>query len=630
MSAILGRVEYGSRTINANLFKSAFATLEHYGHGESEAFLTDTVAAGAHNFATSQSFKQSSFFKSAGDHIVIADAILDNREELAAVLGLAASDIKPISNAELISLSFEKWGTNCVKYLEGDFAFVCISLKAKSVFLARDHIGSRPLFWSIRENTLLFGTSIESIIHFDDFDWKIDEEMVAEYLAYPLAPVSKPFFVDVFAVPVGSYIQTNGKKATTRQWWTPSTKPRAPKKSKQAIIDECTAELNRAIARRCETSLPVGSHISGGMDSTGVTMLASRALRAQGSKMIGCYTWAPEVSDAYPIEHSRDERLAIKSLSDDESIAVNYGGANAADMIDFMHHPIEYFNETDLADEIPILRKAQTDRAGIILSGWGGDEVFSAHGVGYFGHLVYSGQFMNARRLAHHRQMGLRNPATLLRLAWRELIHPLLPTAVYQRLHFVRWLGNHTSNASRNLRKKYATQFAKRSNFTKMGLNPIDNLKRHLLIGHVTMRMESWAAWSAQYGFQYRYPLTDKKFIEYLLRLSPNQVFLDSKPRGLAHAVFAEFIPATAGKIDYANETARQNARFGAWEALAQAVKDGEFDDDCPWIDGAEFKAHAVAPKEQTDSANVKEFLGLFAATRVWSMYRRAKKSGWV
>jgi asparagine synthase (glutamine-hydrolysing) len=144
------------------------------------------------------------------------------------------------------------------------------------------------------------------------------------------------------------------------------------------------------------------------------------------------------------------------------------------------------------------------------------------------------------------------------------------------------------------------------------------------------MRMETWAAWSAPYGFQYRFPLTDRRLLEFLFKLPPEQLFLDSKPRGLALAVLADCIPPSASKQDLANQRLRRDTRNQAWAAIAKEASGGGFDDDCPWIDRNSFLTHASSPLDQSRPENIIAFGEVFPAVQMWHLYRRATRNGWV
>lgn len=562
--------------------------------------------------------------------IVVADAVIDNREQLAEKLEISLNDLDGYSNASLIAASYQKWKRDCVHHLYGDFSFACIEPKNNTVFLARDHIGTRPLFWSRQRDSLLFGSSIESLVQFSDFKWRIDEKMVAEYLAFPFLPVGKSFFENVEAVPAGGFLLLTNGRAKSVRWWNPSIAFQEKAHSESEHISKCRALVRRAIEIRLAEVGGTGSHFSGGLDSSGVTAMAALELQSMHRSLAGSYAWSPPVSDDHPKEHPLDERARILAIAKTQNIPIRFGYANGENFLEYIDRPIEFEGEADLADEIPVLSAARDDGISVMLSGWGGDEVFSAHGHGMLGYSLLTGRWSLAKSLAREQYTSLKNFKTLCSLFWRELVHPLLPQGLYHRLSPKKIDNSRYVFASPMLLRKYKVSSRTRQRFIKFGLSPRGNLKKHFMAGHLTMRMESWAAWSAPFGFRYRYPLTDRTLIEYLLTLPPTTLMSGNRPRGLARRVFENIVPETASKHDYANEKLRGAARYSAWCEIAKRTESSEYSENCPWIDRQSFIKSARTPKFQDSPAHMIEGASVFAAARIWALYRRSQRNGWL
>ncbi len=630
MSAIFGRVELDGRPVVAASFRACFDRLKRYGPDLSETSIEGPVAVGRHLLAISPSARNERLEVSYSGTIIVADAILDNRPELGTSLGFSPSDLAKLSDTDLIRASFERWGADCGDHLIGDFAFVAISPAPYEITMVRDHIGSRPLFWSRRNQTLIFSTSIEGIVSFDEWKWSIDPRIVAEYLFCPLKPVSKPFFEHIHTVPSGSSVVFRGANVSTRQWWHPSVAPQRNFNSNTEVTTACRTILERAISDRLGTGGATGAHLSGGIDSTGVAVIASRELRKVGQSLRRGYAWSPAVSERHPANHVEDERARIQAIADKEHIPMRFGVNEAPSLMDFIQRPMELEGEADLADEIPLLDTARDDGISVMLSGWGGDEGFSSHGHGHFVGLLLAGKLEKARRFAKSSRGSLRGIRLLYRLVWHDVIYPLLPLFAFRLASPQRKLIKHASFMSAALRSKHADLIVPRYAIIKFGASVGRNLLAFLMAGHVTMRMETWAAWSAPSGFQYRYPLTDRRLLEFLLTLPPDKLYLNNRPRGLARAVLADCIPRSTSKSDPANEHMRTRGREQFWQTLARQTADGEYDQDCPWLDTAAFRVHALNPTDQSLVKNVVGFVELFAAARVFALYRRAVANGWV
>lgn len=629
MSAIIGRVEFGDLPISHSNFNDAFRLLDRYGSDKLLTHIDRNIAVGSTGLRLTQAPVLPHVHTTSGGHLIVCDSIIDNRIELGSALGLSTQDTASTSDAELIGAAFERWGETCPHYLLGDYAFACINRQTRKIFLARDHIGSRPLFWAIRDKSFLFSTSIEALVHFKEFTWSIDEAVVTEFLFRPSAPTSKPFFSEVDALTPGSSIQFSGKRPTETRWWTPSTERRKKSICSADTVQETLHLVENAVAQRTNSVRSVGAHFSGGIDSSAVTILASQSLQASGKRLIGAYAWTPSPSKAYPLREKQDERLLIQRLAKQYDLKMRYGNLSGEILANFQDRPIEFEGEADLADELSIASMAKSDGVGIMLSGWGGDEAFSSHGYGYLGHLASSRKFKSALRFIRASNVSLKSSRVVAALCWRELIHPLLPDSIYHRLRRHEDILP-TALADSSFADRHSDAKWGMNNPLKFGINPNRNIYRHLQWGHITRRMESWAVLSAQYGFQYRYPLTDRRLLEFIMTLHPSDLYLEDEPRGMAKAAVSDFLPRDAGKVDHVNETLRHDARIDAIDLLANEFAKGGFSDDCPWIDKEAFEAVLGNPASKKGGGGLLDIIAILSAVRVWKLYRRALKNGWV
>lgn len=630
LSAILGRIEFDHRRIDKPAFATALDRLVDYGQDAQSSEITPSIAVGCCAAQHTPAPLKNRFDHAEDRLLVVADAILDNREELGRLLSVPEKHLKTLSDTDLIRISYRRWGSSCIDHIDGDYAFACIDLTHRKLFMARDHIGSRPLYWARRNNTFLFATAIEALLEFRDFDWTIDQRMIAEYLVLPVYPVTKPFFSEIHSVGAGCFHEVTHNSHRKHRWWAPATKPRYKPKRRDDAIAECRFLLEQAIDVRTRSRRAVGTHLSGGIDSSAVTVIAQDQLKTKGKTLKAAYAWAPPIDEHYPILDQADERLLIQQIAASADVPVRFGTANAENLISFLDREMELETQTNLPDELPVLKQAKRDGIGIMLSGLGGDEAFSSHGYGYFGHLFWRGHFSSALNHARHKCKTLRSLKTLREIAWKELIHPLLPDSLYFKFKSLDAFSQDFSCISNTLSSAYPGIYANRIRDAKFGFNPNENLLHHMRIGHLNMRMEGWATWSAPFGFQYRYPLTDRKLLEFCLKLDPELLFLNDEPRGLSRAVLGDRVPVQQGKFDIMNERYRTDAKIKAVGAIAHMVRTGHFSDNCPWIDKSKFVARATRSKSAESSIVAIENMSVFASVRAWGTYRRAKKNGWI
>ena len=399
----MGQIEFGQKKVDQQQFIDAFSTLEHFGSGRSNVELDSQWALGIHQFDDRPFVQSAKRTSDLDEPIVIADAILDNREQLAQKLEIFPGELESLSDAQLIKASFQKWGEKCVDHLSGDYAFVALSPQEAKLTLFRDHIGSRPLFWFRREHTIGFGTALEGVIKVGGYSWRIDESVVAEYLAFPITPVSKPFFEGVQSVPPASIVRIYPGGEDTIQWWSPNTRTICRPVDEADAVALVRGKIEEAVTTRCDTSRPIGCHLSGGIDSTAVAMIAGLVLEKRSRKIDRAYTWSPDSDNKYPISSGRDERRYITSLALKLGAPLTFGKSTLNNILHQFTRPMEFESTLGVVDEHPITLEAGIHGTGVFLSGWGGDEAFSPHGHGVIGYYLISGKWRRALRFARNR-----------------------------------------------------------------------------------------------------------------------------------------------------------------------------------------------------------------------------------
>lgn len=609
--AFLGRFELDGRTISDASFADHASRA---GFAQSQAFGTYALAR-----------QQESDLPPRAPYapIMAIDAVIDNRAELNQALAARSTDVGS-TDEDLVRAAVAAWGAVAPQRLIGDFAFVAIYPNEQRLLLARDHIGARPLYYALRGQTVLFASTIAAIVACRDFDWSVSDAVVAEYLANPLMPLSRSFYAHIQKAPPGSVVHIECDRIQVSRWWPEPSSGVQKEKDPRAYITSCRAILERAIADRIPAKGKIAAHLSGGVDSTAVATLAQRELVKQGRTLRAAYAWPPAVSDAWPDMGARDERRRIAGHARKEAMPICFSesGGDAAEFLRLIDRRMDLEGEADLADELPVLRRARRDDVTLMLSGWGGDEAFSAMGHGYLVHLLLSGQLSRARRFARRMIGSPRDTKALAALMQRDILRPLLPDWLYRQFDPARHYFPDNCFLSESLSRAHPDIVANRRQSVRITANPRENLKRLISAGHLTMRMETWAVWSAEHGLRYRYPLTDRRLLEFILNAPPEIVFLDDKPRGLALATVEDVLPAGAGKHDIANEAFRLTKRNAAWKALAARVRDGFYDGDCPWLDMEAFRTRASVPRQQADQRTTLQFVELFAAARIWTIYK--------
>lgn len=623
MSGIYGRINWSGQLIEPARFQESVESLRIWGPDSCDQFVEGPLAMAQAILYVSPHASLERITTTKSGAVIIADVILDNRPELISALNLNRSESETVSDIALIGYAWDKWGPKCLDYIIGDFAFSAFDPKEQSVFLARDHIGSRPLYWAHRDDTLIWCTAANIITQHTEFTWPISETAVVDFQARFNDPLPGTFFQHLERVEPGHYVILNRETSQTERWWSPPTKNSIRLDYPEAYAQSCRALLERAVNDRIYTHMPVGAHLSGGIDSTGVAVIAARQLARQGRQLVGGYSWSPTYSEEFPDLGQQDERRRIEAVGKREGIPVRFGASDGENQFNFFTRPLELDGIADLADEVPILANAQKDNARVILSGWGGDEAFSSHGVGYLAYLLSHLRLSKAADFIRGQTRSLKFWRPVFYMLWWNGILPLLPKWLGRALNLFADKDFNCAFMKPETAKRNRARIAARQQSLSFGPNPSANIKAYLFHGHIGVRMETWAAWSAPYKLQYRYPLTDRRLLEFLMAIPPEALYPDELPRGLALATLANAITKDVTKYDAANEALRQKARFDSWQIAAERTKAGMLDEDCPWFDMPAFRNAALNPIDQSTTFGVMRFAELMTALRLWFMWKR-------
>mgnify|MGYP000875659545 CR=1 FL=1 len=182
MSAITGLFFRDGRLAYSEEIKKMNDLLSHRGPDGSGLWYEGSIALGHQMMHTTPEslYEILPFEHVNSDLVITADARIDNRNELAPLLGL--KDVKSVSDSTYILMAYKKWGEKCPDKLLGDFAFAIWDKKNETLFCARDHMGVKPLYYFLSDSVFIFSTEIKALLGFPGVSNKLNELGVAFYL----------------------------------------------------------------------------------------------------------------------------------------------------------------------------------------------------------------------------------------------------------------------------------------------------------------------------------------------------------------------------------------------------------------------------------------------------------------
>jgi len=274
------------------------------------------------------------------------------------------------SDSEVLLTGYRHWGEALLDRLDGMFAFAIHDRQDGSVFLARDRLGIKPLFWGEHANGLVAASTLAPFFALKAFPKRLDAEGLRDYLAFqaPLAPHT--LVLGIRALPPGACLKWRvGAGATVSQWWAiPDATEKAP--DREALVAETDALLAQAVRDQLVADVPLGAFLSGGIDSSLVVHYMAQA----GAAPLKTFSvrFAEAGFDESPHAHAVADKYATEHhVLDAPELTADALASALADL------------DQPLADPAYIptwaLSRLTRQHVTVALSGDGGDELFGGY-----------------------------------------------------------------------------------------------------------------------------------------------------------------------------------------------------------------------------------------------------------
>jgi len=310
-------------------------------------------------------------FSADGSICIIFNGEIYNFKTLRGELQLKGHHFVSQSDTEVIIKAWKEWGPDCVSHLTGMFAFALFDKSSSILFLARDRLGEKPLYYSILpDQTLIFGSELKSLLVHPGLDREIDPRAIEEFFALGYIAEPRTIYARIAKLPAGfTLLIKRGQRPLLRPYWDP--KPAQISPGELAALDDSLIERLAAIVKsQLVADVPIGAFLSGGVDSSGTMALMAQSC----NEPITAFTIG--FSD---VGHDETEYARI--------VAERYHA----------HHVVERMNGTEsgLVEQLPgifdepfgdssalpayLLMQLARKNVTVALSGDGGDELFAGY-----------------------------------------------------------------------------------------------------------------------------------------------------------------------------------------------------------------------------------------------------------
>jgi len=386
MSAITGIFYRDGRNVNPEVIKKMNNILSHRGP-DCSAIWSDGPIAFGHQmlYTTTESLNEIlPFHDEKAGLVITADARIDNRKELSEELDI--EDKEDVSDSYFILKSYEKWGEKCPEHLLGDFAFAIWDKKKKKLFCSRDHMGIKPFYYYSDDKLFIFGTEIKALFSIPEVNYDLNELKIGLYLKRDGTDKHLTFYKNILSLTAANYICVNQQFTLKKMYWKLDPESRIVMDSDEEYFKAYKEIFTEAVNCRLRSAFPIGSDLSGGLDSSSVVCIAKQLLDRKKSK-----TKLETFSQVFDYFKESDERYYINKVLDFIEIKSNFikcDNINPVDQIDtILWHQDQPHFLPFLTILSTVFKKMQQNGFRIHLNGIGGDIVIS-HGENYFSDLA--------------------------------------------------------------------------------------------------------------------------------------------------------------------------------------------------------------------------------------------------
>ncbi len=582
----MGICYWDGRAVHQGL-EQMLLSLSHRGPDRSSIWHNDFVGLGhCMLWTTPESLNEVLPYRNpAMDLVITADARIDNRDALLQTLNLNV-DASGISDSEIILAAYQKWGQDCPKHLLGDFAFAIWDGRNQILFCARDHFGVRPFYYYRSEQCLIFASEIKALLSLPNVPRQLNELRIAEYfLPLMLEDKSTTVYEDISRLPSAHWVKVSAREdfKPPHCYWSLDCSTTVILPTDQDYAAAFRDIFFEAVRCRLRSAFPIGSHLSGGLDSSTVTCVAHELLQQSSSSKLHTF------SNIFERISSCDEREYFNLVLAQGSYIPHFIQADRSGPLSDWQDFFNYIDEPFLGPSHFLVhglnRATQAAGVRICLDGFDGDTVVS-HGSYYFTELARKGDWKTfvaeAEAISKHFNTS---PGTLLFsyampylsdlarkgkwLTFSKRVNEISQSFTISRRkmwlqyglkpNFPQWLlclfgrirhGRQRTEPSHCIlnpqftaRPRIAKLCKSRALYRSQPLSVREDQYKDLTSGSFTHVLELADQCASAFSIEVRHPFMDKRLVEFCLALPPEQKLRNGWSRIVMRRAMAGVLP---------------------------------------------------------------------------------------
>lgn len=304
------------------------------------------------------------------------------------------------TDTEVVIHAYEEWGSGCLDRFNGMWAFCIWDSKGQKLFCSRDRFGIKPFYYYFDGEQFLFASEIKALLQ-ADIPKRANERRIYDYLAFGMVDhTQETLFEGIKQLRGGEYLElsTKTKELSIRRYWDIDPDRKLVGLTHEEYAQRFYELLEDAVRLHLVSDVPLGTCLSGGLDSSAIVCLVDKLMREQGMKIPGSdmqKTFSARYEDPRHDEGYFIEQVAQKTHVDAHSIYPT-GEGLIEEMEQLVYHQDEPFGSTSIYAQWSVFKLAKLSRVKVTLDGQGGDELLAGyHGYygSFFAELLRTGQW---------------------------------------------------------------------------------------------------------------------------------------------------------------------------------------------------------------------------------------------
>ncbi len=371
MCGIVGFVKKDGSSVDRSILEKMNAAIVHRGPDQDGFYVNANVALAMRRLSIIDlAGGKQPIHNADKTKWIVFNGEIYNYQELRKGLEERGHKLYTNSDTEAIIHLYDEYGPGCLEHLRGMFVFAIWDETDRSLFLARDRVGKKPLLYSHQTNgDLIFGSEFQALLQHPDISREVDLEAIDSYLSYLCVPAPQTAFKQIRKLEPGHWMRWQDGSIETKRYWLPDFSKKIKITEEEAIV-ETTRILRESTKLRMISEVPLGAFLSGGVDSSMVVALMAQ----ESSQPVKTFSIGFEEQDFSELKYAK--RVAEHVGAEYHEFIVR---PNAMEVLPVL---VEHYGEP-YADSSAIptyyVSKETRKHVTVALNGDGGDESFAGY-----------------------------------------------------------------------------------------------------------------------------------------------------------------------------------------------------------------------------------------------------------